>query len=94
MTCDTCGFEFGTDDCTCHGLGITETRYQAMVRHQTPRTRYRYQEQTLRDRRVAGTESWGRVWEVIDTLGDLFVAFCPEEADAKHIVDALNKGTV
>lgn len=53
--------------------------------------RYSYQEQTEAQRRVAGTESWGRVYEVIDTRGDLFVAFCPEEENARKITEALNK---
>lgn len=53
--------------------------------------RYCYQEQAIAQRRVAGTEAWGRVWEVIDTHGDLFVAFCPDEADARQIVTSLNK---
>lgn len=55
--------------------------------------RYRYQEQTEAQRRVAGTESWGRVWEVIDTQGDVFVAFCPDEVDARTITEALNGRT-
>jgi hypothetical protein len=54
--------------------------------------RYRYEEQTLQERKVAGTEAWGRVWEVINTQGDLFVSFCPEEADARLITNTLNQG--
>lgn len=55
--------------------------------------RYIYQEQTVEQKRVAGTQAWGRVWEVIDAQDDLFVAFCPEEADAVKITMALNEGS-
>lgn len=31
LECPDCGFEFGTDDCTCHGLGLTEDRGQFIL---------------------------------------------------------------
>lgn len=65
--------------------------YQTDVVPPVPSGPYHYQEQTEPARRVAGTASWGRVWEVIDTRGDLFVAFCPDESHAQKIVEALNR---
>ena len=32
LECPSCGMEWGTDDCTCDGLGITVTRAESIYR--------------------------------------------------------------